>query len=1364
MKYGISTTSEDAVIDSIVKDELTGGGGGRGNSGSNGSPRVATKVVPDSAAEAATSTTVEAPTAATTMMEGPARPGVKHDVEAVVFSIQFYGKTVGEVGLMNQDLAQLDWKKFKSYLFQNLLSMNHQENICVSYNDDEGDKLPIESDEEYQEALKIAKKKAEAHDKMVLDITRQGGLPTVLSFVSSGIKRVSSSPPKEGGISFFKASSPPKESSGFMAKAVGTERKLFTGIFSPDRGPIPGHVKGVWGYNCDEALDNDKPFTTATEPTAIPTACAHFESGPPLQDLQNSSPKLLYKYKSDASSHSVKTKPLNIPTSQDVFGAGSGQLPDGGARPRVTQKQRHDTEHPPQWFTSYMSKFRTEFSEEVSQQVVAKVTEALLDVRSTSPTVAQGNSMDLLTNKMSFCHLDITGKQMTPHPGCFPKDSLENQGPRVVDTVKTNLDSSCCDHKSKVKDKMEDLHSILQDSNSEARVKKSKEKVEGADTGAKRKKFAREEEKLFRKQEKVDERLTKLQEKLVERLHKKQEKVEEKILKKQEKLTEKILKQQEKVEKKKLVSKYADEMDKASRTQEKVLAKMEGLRKKQACSPEEFNKLRKMVNKHHRVIAAEHRQQRRNDRKTGNWKAGKSKKLSIDNMGFPVDASLLHAALQELEALAEDSPTEGSGGGTTRGYDALYLKDITYPDGSEVLPGKEFVKTWRVVNSGVMPWNDKTILCKWTQVRFRGSPAGWKLKPSLKKVVCPPLQPGQEGDISITFTAPSEPGWYATHWRFCQRGRVFGNQMWCAVHVTEDPNFRLNPHWCKSLENSDDEQRPEQMPVLSDTLKDDSVLRGAPTQRSYTQISSGLTCEPRGHPREDLCVHPDFSSQVDLEVGIVENYYDAEDPAQKELSTSLQCMTLSCPDVVSDAVDTKRIEQDLISFEEDAEVVSSGASTPEIIHSIPQPHAVVPLKEMAKESVESLRESSVGKDQQAGKKLQNGHNAILSTLQADALSISSGSFSELDSEDQAILNESDTELSDHEYYVVNLPECFNMNSSHMDLVGAELLESSETAPDIYNEAELPNSAYHEADRPESPGFLTADEDDRTTTAVSELPDDQTERIPVTLSSSNASREDSDARTVEVFPAEKSTTQDCIRSQNDDSHKTEINKTSNPHPPPETKPFMEIPAEALRTNLAYTVHKQIRTSVGGSDPDAHSQEQNQATWVTGSDDVQGVVCEQPSSAQHKEPGRTSRIRSGAALSDDKEAATKQIPELRELPVDLVGALPDELVSIIPEDLVRGVWNTARTLITRINQEMLSPSADSPGRVYRTDDNPANESQCPQPEVTPEPVATVQESTPSQPEVNQCSRPPLTNIPDNLMLNEHNRPQSSNTPTT
>ena len=42
--------------------------------------------------------------------------------EAVVFSIQFYGKTIGEVGLMDQDLSQLDWQRFKSYIVSNKLS------------------------------------------------------------------------------------------------------------------------------------------------------------------------------------------------------------------------------------------------------------------------------------------------------------------------------------------------------------------------------------------------------------------------------------------------------------------------------------------------------------------------------------------------------------------------------------------------------------------------------------------------------------------------------------------------------------------------------------------------------------------------------------------------------------------------------------------------------------------------------------------------------------------------------------------------------------------------------------------------------------------------------------------------------------------------------------------------------------------------------------------------------------------------------------------------------------------------------------------------------------------------------------------
>lgn len=48
----------------------------------------------------------------------------------------------------------------------------------------------------------------------------------------------------------------------------------------------------------------------------------------------------------------------------------------------------------------------------------------------------------------------------------------------------------------------------------------------------------------------------------------------------------------------------------------------------------------------------------------------------------------------------------------------------------------------------------QTEVCKWTQVQFQGSPVDWKLKPLEKKVVCPPLKPGECGNISITFIAP----------------------------------------------------------------------------------------------------------------------------------------------------------------------------------------------------------------------------------------------------------------------------------------------------------------------------------------------------------------------------------------------------------------------------------------------------------------------------------------------------------------------------------------------------------------------------------------------------------------------------------
>ncbi|XP_066990687.1 uncharacterized protein [Macrobrachium rosenbergii] len=1186
------------------------------------------------------------------------------EVDAVIFSIQFYGKTIGEVGMMDQDLSELDWKKFKSYLFQNLLTINHQENICVSYSDEEGDKLPIDSDEEYREALKVAKKKAEMHDKLVLDITRQGGFPTVLSMVSSGIKKVSSSPPKEGGISFFKASSPPKEHSGF--KAIGTERKLFQGFFMPDKGPIPGHVQGVWGYDCDEALECGKVNTTSTTTTTttttspVPTARSDCKRGPPVRALRSSPPNLLFNF--EAPTHNVSPT-LETSACQDVFGAGIDKLT--GARPKDVRLKGEMSEQPPEWFTSYMNKFRAEICEEISERVFSKVTEALKN-NSVQPSTNQMESQGYgLQEQLELGKTDAGDNLEASHVG-FKK---------YFGTGSENADGEVTK-----KEDCENEEVSFDTLNSES--SKGKKKDEKC-LGVKRKKLIKEEERLAKEEGR-------------------------------------LLKRQEKIERKKLIltSKYADEMDRASRTQEKVFAKMEGLRKKQFCSQEELSKLRKMVDKQQRFMSAEQRQQRRSERKAGYQKSGKAKKINIDNLCFPIDASLLHAALQELEALAEDSTSDCTVGAITRGYDALYLRDMTYPDGSVVHPGKEFVKTWRVANNGVMPWNEKTTLCKWRQVRFRGSPAGWKLKPSMKRVVCPPLEPGQEGDVSITFTAPSEPGWYATHWRFCQRGRVFGNQMWCAIRVEEEPSASGAP-----------ESQLEKI-LMDDTgMNKPSFSRDVVHDLSAAILHDGVRETifenyPNEDPKTSKIITPpreELGPQNDL--GIVENYYDAEDPVQAECIEGLQKLTLSCaakPDVSSE----EKKEKDLITFEEEAEVVDSGSSTPELLPSVSQAQ-VVPLKEMAKESVESL----IHKDQE----MKSPDKQSISFInQSDSISMSSGSFSELDSEDQAILNESDSDGSDHEYYVVQLPECFNTNSAHEDSA------SNENESDL---AKTPVAWPEEVDRPDSPDFLTADEDDRTTAVASNSSEDLT--CPVndpsyTSRSSSVSRES-----------------DSTNPENPQSQ-TQVQKgsiSSLPDPPTDTKPFMAIPNEALQTNLLYSASQ----SKSGEQCNQARKDQEPGTWVSGANCQRSVVCEQPYSSQHKET-KHSGLNSDGVTSSFTESTTG--PATSQMPVDLVGALPDELVSIIPEDLVRGAWNTARSFITRINQEMLSPTSDSPGRVYAREEEPAIESpepaqSSPVPDVATQPEESVSENSTAANTAKETSTPlapPMQQLED---MGFHNR---------
>lgn len=100
----------------------------------------------------------------------------------------------------------------------------------------------------------------------------------------------------------------------------------------------------------------------------------------------------------------------------------------------------------------------------------------------------------------------------------------------------------------------------------------------------------------------------------------------------------------------------------------------------------------------------------------------------------------------------------------------------------------------------------------------------------------------------------------------------------------------------------------------------------------------------------------------------------------------------------------------------------------------------IPLKDMAKESVDSLREFMMV----AGEKDEKKSCNVSSSYGLDDLSISSGSFSDLDSDDQAILNESDTDISDQDYFVVSIPECFDLTHPYSgeSCLGKQLISSN----------------------------------------------------------------------------------------------------------------------------------------------------------------------------------------------------------------------------------------------------------------------------------------------------------------------------------
>jgi hypothetical protein len=95
--------------------------------------------------------------------------------------------------------------------------------------------------------------------------------------------------------------------------------------------------------------------------------------------------------------------------------------------------------------------------------------------------------------------------------------------------------------------------------------------------------------------------------------------------------------------------------------------------------------------------------------------------------------------------------------------------DVNVPDNTVMSPGQEFVKTWKIKNIGTCTWGaGYTMVYSYGDDKMSGTPQAFGAA----------IEPGQEVEVSVQFTAPDLPGTYTSYWTLQNpRGVAFqGNE------------------------------------------------------------------------------------------------------------------------------------------------------------------------------------------------------------------------------------------------------------------------------------------------------------------------------------------------------------------------------------------------------------------------------------------------------------------------------------------------------------------------------------------------------------------------------------------------------------
>jgi len=110
---------------------------------------------------------------------------------------------------------------------------------------------------------------------------------------------------------------------------------------------------------------------------------------------------------------------------------------------------------------------------------------------------------------------------------------------------------------------------------------------------------------------------------------------------------------------------------------------------------------------------------------------------------------------------------------------ARFVSDVSVPAGTVMEPGQNFVKIWKIKNTGALAWPESTLLS------FNPRQGG-DLLGAPSEVPVGPLAEDGVVEIQVPCVAPTQPGRYLSSWKLVDGGNEgcrFGQRLWIDIVV-----------------------------------------------------------------------------------------------------------------------------------------------------------------------------------------------------------------------------------------------------------------------------------------------------------------------------------------------------------------------------------------------------------------------------------------------------------------------------------------------------------------------------------------------------------------------------------------------------